>query len=170
MFKTAFGWCAIVYRRDPAVVTEILLPRSRKALSEALGPNRCEVAALPLPEPINQLYENIRYYFDNPPHPVPVPWNLLDLSAMTNLQCRVLKATASIPFGQTRSYSDIARAIAAPRAARFVGNTMARNPFPIIIPCHRVVRADHTLGQFGGGTELKRRMLEIEALPCSLQQ
>lgn len=164
MFKTAFGWCGIVYRRDPAVVTEILLPRSRKALSEVLGPNRRD-KVLVLPEPVRQLAEGIRRYFDNPPHPVPVPWDLLDLSAMTNLQHRALEAAAAIPFGQTRAYSDIAKAIGNPRAARFVGNTMARNPFPIIIPCHRVVRADKTLGQFGGGPDLKRRMLEIEGRP-----
>jgi methylated-DNA-[protein]-cysteine S-methyltransferase len=89
---------------------------------------------------------------------------------MTDQQRRVLKATATIPFGQTRAYSDIARAIGTARAARFVGNTMARNPFPIVIPCHRVVRADKTLGQFGGGPDLKRRMLEIEGLSRRRQQ
>jgi len=83
---------------------------------------------------------------------------------MTPLQRRVLETTAAIPFGQTRSYAQVAASAGIPRAARFVGNTMARNPFPIVVPCHRVVRADGSAGLFGGGTDLKRRMLRLEGL------
>ncbi len=159
-FKTSFGWCALVFRHDPVSVLEILLPRPRRALSRALGPAGRAIS--PIPQPVRRLCEDIGDYFDHPPHPLAVPWHLLDFSSMTGLQRRVLEAVAAIPFGQARSYSDIAREAGIPRAARFVGNTMARNPFPIVVPCHRVVRADGTLGQFGGGTDLKRRMLELE--------
>ena len=160
VFKTSFGWCALVFRRDPLSVVEILLPKPRRVLTENLAPAGDRTARPP--EPVRCLAGDIRDYFDAPPHPLSVPWDLLDLSAMTKLQRRVLETTAAISFGQTRSYSDIAGDVGIPRAARFVGNTMARNPFPIVIPCHRVVRADGSPGRFGGGTALKRRMLALE--------
>lgn len=160
VFKTSFGWCALVFRQDPLSVVEILLPKPRRLLAGNLGPAGDRTARLP--EPVRRLAGEIQDYFDDPPHPLRVPWALLDFSAMTELQRRVLEATVAISFGRTRSYSDIAGDIGNPRAARFVGNTMARNPFPIVIPCHRVVRADGSPGRFGGGTELKRRMLALE--------
>jgi methylated-DNA-[protein]-cysteine S-methyltransferase len=162
LFKPSFGWCALVFRRDPLAVVEILLPKPRRALTEILAPAGEKTSRLP--EPLQRLAGDIRNYFDAPPHPLSVPWALLDFSDMTELQRRVLETTAAVSFGQTRSYSRIAGDVGIPRAARFVGNTMARNPFPIVVPCHRVVRADGSPGHFGGGTELKRRMLELEGV------
>jgi methylated-DNA-[protein]-cysteine S-methyltransferase len=162
LFKTSFGWCALFFRQDPLSVVEILLPKPRRALTEILAPAGDRASRLP--EPARRLAGEIQDYFDHPPHPLSVPWELLDFSDMTELQRRVLETTAAISFGQTRSYSDIAGDVGIPRAARFVGNTMARNPFPIVVPCHRVVRADGSPGHFGGGTELKRRMLELEGV------
>lgn len=85
------------------------------------------------------------------------------MGGLTRLQQSVLAATASIPCGELRSYKDIAEAIDRPRAYRFVGTTLGENPFPIVIPCHRVIRSDGSYGQFGGGTDLKRKMIELEA-------
>ncbi len=74
-----------------------------------------------------------------------------------------LLAAAAIPYGQTRSYWWVAVRAGNPRAARAVGQAMALNPLPLLVPCHRVVRADGTLGGFGGGDpDLKRRLLELE--------
>lgn len=74
-----------------------------------------------------------------------------------------LLAAAAIPYGQTRSYWWVAVRAGNPRAARAVGQAMALNPLPLLVPCHRVVRADGTLGGFGGGNpDLKRRLLELE--------
>jgi methylated-DNA-[protein]-cysteine S-methyltransferase len=67
-----------------------------------------------------------------------------------------------IPFGQTRTYGEIAAAMGQPGAARAVGSANHHNPVPLVIPCHRVVAADGTLGGFGGGVDLKRRLLELE--------
>ena len=73
----------------------------------------------------------------------------------------LLEGVRKIPYGQTRSYSDIAKAVGNPRACRAVGNANATNPLPLVIPCHRVVGA-HGLGGYGGGLEMKRRLLELE--------
>jgi methylated-DNA-[protein]-cysteine S-methyltransferase len=75
----------------------------------------------------------------------------------------VLRARAAIPHGTVKTYKDIAIAIDRPWAYRFVGTTLANNPFPGVVPCHRVIRSDSTLGQFGGGTDLKRKLIGLEA-------
>ncbi|MBW1836306.1 MAG: MGMT family protein [Deltaproteobacteria bacterium] len=81
---------------------------------------------------------------------------------LTNLQQSVLVATTKIPYGDLRSYQAIAVTIGRPRAYRSVGSALAKNPFPILIPCHRVIRSDNSIGQFGGGA-LKRKLIELEA-------
>ncbi len=87
----------------------------------------------------------------------------LDLSGVGGFSREALLAAAQIPFGQTRSYWWVAVRAGNPRAARAVGQAMASNPIPLILPCHRVVRADGTLGGFGGGRpELKRLLIEHE--------
>jgi methylated-DNA-[protein]-cysteine S-methyltransferase len=68
-----------------------------------------------------------------------------------------------IPFGQTRSYFDIAKTIGSPRACRAVGAANGKNPLPIVIPCHRVIGKDGTLTGFGGGLETKATLLALEA-------
>jgi methylated-DNA-[protein]-cysteine S-methyltransferase len=69
---------------------------------------------------------------------------------------------ADIPYGETASYGQVARLSNLPRAARFVGTTMAKNPYPVFIPCHRVIRSDGSIGKFGGGSALKKKMLSLE--------
>ena len=69
----------------------------------------------------------------------------------------------SIPYGETRTYAWVAQQIGKPRALRAVGGALARNPFPIIVPCHRVVASNGNLGGFRGGLALKKRLLELEA-------
>ncbi len=80
----------------------------------------------------------------------------------TDFQQRVWRALQAIPRGQTRSYGDIARKIGQPGAMRAVGLANGRNPIPLIIPCHRVIAADGSLGGFSGSLAVKRRLLEIE--------
>jgi methylated-DNA-[protein]-cysteine S-methyltransferase len=75
---------------------------------------------------------------------------------------RVWDAVAAIPYGETVTYGEIARAIGNPNGARAVGTANGRNPIPIIIPCHRVVAACGRLGGYGGGLPLKRRLLDLE--------
>lgn len=77
---------------------------------------------------------------------------------------RVIQHCRTIPYGQTRSYGELAALAGSPRAARAVGNTMAANRFSIVVPCHRVINADGSIGRYGGpgGSRLKARMLEME--------
>ncbi|MCI0370455.1 MAG: methylated-DNA--[protein]-cysteine S-methyltransferase [candidate division NC10 bacterium] len=89
-----------------------------------------------------------------------VPWDLRTLPPFSR---RVLEVTARIPFGNTRTYAEVARAIGAPRASRAVGNALGANPVPLVIPCHRVIRGDGSTGGYGLGPDLKPRLLALEA-------
>lgn len=93
-----------------------------------------------------------------PPRALPAA---LDLAALTPFRRRVSDYVRSIPRGETRTYQQVAAAIGSPAAARAVGQVMARNPFPLLIPCHRVTAA-HGLGGFGGGLPLKEQLLARE--------
>jgi AraC family transcriptional regulator of adaptative response/methylated-DNA-[protein]-cysteine methyltransferase len=85
----------------------------------------------------------------------------IDIQA-TAFQWRVWQALRKIPYGETRSYSEIAKAIGKPKAVRAVANACARNPVGLVIPCHRVIREDGSLGGYGGGIERKRALLSHE--------
>lgn len=87
---------------------------------------------------------------------------LCDLDGLPPFTRAVLKITARIPYGEIRSYRWIANKLGKPRASRAVGNALARNPIPIIIPCHRVVRSDGSLGGYALGLDWKKRLLELE--------
>ena len=87
---------------------------------------------------------------------VPLDWH------GTAFQESVWHALTDIPYGETVSYADIARAIGRPRSARPTGGAVGRNPLPIIVPCHRVVGADHTLTGFTGGLNIKVALLQLE--------
>lgn len=96
----------------------------------------------------------------------------LDMSAVTGLSRDVYVTAREIPPGQTVSYGELAAAAGHPGAAREVGLALARNPFPIVVPCHRVLAAGGALHGFSapGGIETKRRMLQIEGAPGFVQQ
>ena len=91
----------------------------------------------------------------------------LDLAG-TEFQRRVWKALLTIPYGQTRSYGQIAEQIGAPGAARAVGLANGHNPIAIIVPCHRVIGANGSLTGFGGGLGRKRTLLELEKQKASM--
>ena len=89
----------------------------------------------------------------------------LVLPPMTDFRFQVMNHVRTVGYGQTISYGEVARRIGRPRAARAVGSVMANNPIPILIPCHRVVAASGRPGGFSApqGTQLKKRLLELEA-------
>lgn len=80
----------------------------------------------------------------------------------SNLQLAVWKALQTIPFGKTATYQDIAKIIGKPQAYRAVGTAIGQNPLPIVIPCHRVIRANGDMGQFGLGADVKKWLLDWE--------
>jgi methylated-DNA-[protein]-cysteine S-methyltransferase len=90
----------------------------------------------------------------------------LDRRLASGFRARALAAIAAIPFGRTGTYRSIAEAAGSPRAVRAAGTACATNPLPLLVPCHRVVRSDGTMGRYGGGEAAKRLLLEHEhALP-----
>ena len=85
----------------------------------------------------------------------------LDLDNATAFQRRVWRATQTIPYGQTRSYAWVADQINC-NSARAIGQALSKNPIPIIIPCHRVIKSDGSLGGFSAGLGLKEVLLDLE--------
>ena len=86
----------------------------------------------------------------------------------TDFQLRVWKALCAIPYGAVRNYGDIARAIGQPKASRAVGQANGRNPLPIVIPCHRVLAGDGTIGGYSSGLTIKHRLLALEGVELPL--
>lgn len=98
---------------------------------------------------------------------VELPVSLLDLDLCYDFQRRVLLKAKEIPRGMVIPYGRLAQRIGAPRAARAVGTALARNPFSLVLPCHRVVRASGDIGNFGGGPKMKETLLRIEGVEVS---
>jgi methylated-DNA-[protein]-cysteine S-methyltransferase len=164
LIETPHGPAGFVYETPPFRLKRIYLPlSSRDALFRRMAED------FPLDrlregdetEEVVDLDQALSAYFSG--KPLQVDWDRLDMGGLTPLQQEVLRAVAAIPFGSVRSYGEIARTIGRPGAARFVGSVMAGNPFPVLIPCHRVVRSDGSMGGFGGGIDLKKAMIEMEA-------
>ncbi len=86
----------------------------------------------------------------------------LDLQG-TDFQIRVWRQLETIPYGESRTYAEVAQAIGAPQAVRAVGAANGANPVPIVVPCHRVIGSSGKLVGYGGGLELKRRLLDLES-------
>jgi len=86
----------------------------------------------------------------------------ISLTAGTEFDRKVWLALKEIPFGETRTYKWLAEKIGRPSAFRAVGQSLSRNPIPILLPCHRIIESDGSLGGYSGGVDIKRRLLEIE--------
>jgi methylated-DNA-[protein]-cysteine S-methyltransferase len=109
---------------------------------------------------IEQLYE----YFLGKRFTFTVP---VDFGQMTPFTRLVLETTEQVPFGHVLTYGQIAQQIGQPGASRAVGNALGRNPIPVIVPCHRVVRSDGTMGWYTGGPQIKETLLRIEGVNFS---
>lgn len=161
LFDSAYGVCGIVYRNleNPRVV-HILLPRTRNEVKScilSMFPN-CEQINSPQ---IDALISDIVRYLDG--EPVTFAFDLIDPSVCYPFQLKVLTAERTIPRGMTATYGWVANKIET-KGVRAVGNALARNPFPLVVPCHRAIRSDRTLGGFQGGLEMKRHLLEMEGV------
>jgi methylated-DNA-[protein]-cysteine S-methyltransferase len=86
----------------------------------------------------------------------------IDWTRVNGFTRKALQVCAKIPYGKTLSYGEVAERAGSPGGARAVGQAMGKNPFPIIVPCHRVVASDGTIGGFSGGLHFKRALLELE--------
>jgi methylated-DNA-[protein]-cysteine S-methyltransferase len=105
---------------------------------------------------LSQYFLGIRTAFDLPIEP-----------NGSNFQEKVWRALREIPFGETRSYLDLANAVGSPKACRAVGAANGKNPLAIVVPCHRVVGASGALTGFAGGLEAKAKLLALEARACA---
>lgn len=164
--QTAFGWVGVAVSDRGLVAITLPQPAEAEALSQlpephGPGPN------LPQGMDVPALLVKLRRYFEGDSVTFDEP---LDPTIGTEFLRRVWVLTRDIPRGQTRTYSQIARMAGSPGAARAVGQAMARNPWPIIVPCHRVLGSGGSLTGFGGGVEMKRKMLLMEGALVAGQQ
>ena len=157
VFPTAFGWVAVV--GDAMGLKRTTLPCASG--EEALKAVTRGFARLLEDETFfGDLPQRIQRYFEGEPVSFT---DTLDLSGLTPFRRSIYLACIVVPRGKTISYGALAQRVGHPGAARAVGRAMATNPLPSLVPCHRVVGSNGNLTGFGGGLELKRRMLALEA-------
>jgi methylated-DNA-[protein]-cysteine S-methyltransferase len=163
LINTSFGDIAVLWiKRDSApLVIEILLPRNDRTMTDVIT-ERYGDAVLQSCKKIDEVCSEIEKYFEG--FAVKFSHNILDMDRCRDFQKRVLQELAKIPRGKVIPYGELAEKISVPCAARAVGTALARNPFPIVFPCHRVVRASGHVGEFGGGQEMKRKLLQLEGI------
>ncbi len=137
-----------------------LHPSSGNTFKEGLG-RRFEEDPVNDPGFFKDFSIKLRQYFSGVPVSFDAP---VILDGFSPFQTKVLKTLRSIPFGRSLSYAGLGLIAGAPGAARAVGGACGRNPLPLVIPCHRVLRSDGCLGGFSGGLDMKRRLLRIEKL------
>ncbi len=163
-FETAFGFCAIGW--SDAGVTRFALPATTPAAAErALRRSAQDSEASAPPTAILDAIERAKAYFSG--EPTDFLATALDLGDQDPFFARIYEALRRVGWGQTTTYGALAAALGAPReAARDVGEAMAKNPVPLIIPCHRVLAAGGKLGGFSapGGAKTKARMLRLEGV------
>ena len=159
--KTAFGPVAIAWRPSPrgAVVCQVFLSDSAAPADDKLRRAYPGAAVASCPD-VRAIGAGIRALLAGAN--VEFDLDLVDLDACPPFQRAVLRATHGIPRGRVSTYGLVAAHLDKPGAARAVGNALADNPFPLLIPCHRVVRGDGALGGFGGGPFLKNALLTLE--------
>lgn len=126
-------------------------PGGRKAMAPQSEWQRDDAAFEVARQQLGEYFAGSRRAFDLPIAP-----------RATSFQARVLAALRQIPYGETRSYKEIAEAIGEPKAVRAVGGANGNNPLPIVIPCHRVIGSGGQLTGFGGGLDTKRFLLDLE--------
>jgi methylated-DNA-[protein]-cysteine S-methyltransferase len=157
VFDTCLGWMGIV--SSPNGLRMVVLPQKNKeaVLSQVMNyafPNEKQATTL-----FGDLSHRLRRYLEGEPVDFP---DKLDLVGTSHFQQNVWQIVRTIPYGETRSYGWVANKLNLPKAARGVGQALARNPLPIVIPCHRVISSNGSLGGYGGGVEIKEILLRLE--------
>jgi methylated-DNA-[protein]-cysteine S-methyltransferase len=120
---------------------------------------RISPRVLESPPRLDEVRRELERYFEGRLTEFDLP---LDWQLSHGFRRKVLRQTAKIPFGETRSYTEMAERAGSPRAVRAAGSALGANPIPIVVPCHRVLRRGGALGGYGGGLELKEALLQLE--------
>jgi methylated-DNA-[protein]-cysteine S-methyltransferase len=165
IFETAVGFCGIAWGR--AGITRLQLPTTSHASAERILVRRLPDAqpGTPTPEVQEVVAAIVRYFAGEK---IDFSDVKLDLGMQEAFYQRIYAAARQVGWGQTTTYGTLAKELGAPpEAARDVGQAMAKNPVPLIIPCHRVLAAGGKLGGFSapGGVAAKTRMLALEGIP-----
>ncbi len=166
LVPSTFGNLSITWReteRGPRVY-RVLLP-NEQALAQDVDQVTLSDASSLLPTAIAELGERVHRFLEG--EAVDFELDLVALETCSEFQARVLLAEHRIPRGWVSTYGRVAKSLGVPGGARAVGGALGRNPFPIIIPCHRAVRSDGQLGGYRGGVEMKRALLEMEGVKIS---
>jgi methylated-DNA-[protein]-cysteine S-methyltransferase len=175
LVPTEFGWCGFRWEQEAlagiVVGYDTPVEAARAALGETTGDvdvrselvSRKAIAEANLPDPAARLAEAFVAYAAG--ERVEFPQVKLARVPSTSFAASALKSCLAIPYGEVRSYGDLAAAAGSPRAARAVGTVMRTNRYPILIPCHRVVAAQGRLGGYSSpkGLDFKRRLLAMES-------
>jgi O-6-methylguanine DNA methyltransferase len=157
-FESALGWLGIAY--SPAGLAGVILPcSSAEDVQQAVWAQFPEARPAPAEDAPDRIVKQLQRYAAGERVTFHVA---LDWSQHTPFRQSVWRTTLGIPYGETRSYQWVAQEIGRPRAARAVGQALAANPMPIVVPCHRVLASDGGLAGFGGGLDMKRRLLALE--------
>jgi len=144
-----------------AGLVRLTLPGEDRDLALRVLAARRGVAVRRDPAALGEVRDELEGYFAGRLRAFTLP---VDLEGVPGFRRQVLDAMARIPFGGTLSYAALAAEAGRPRAVRAAGTACATNPVPIVVPCHRVLRSDGTLGRYGGGTDLKRALLAHEGV------
>jgi methylated-DNA-[protein]-cysteine S-methyltransferase len=166
VLPSAFGTFSIVWREtegDPKVYRIFL--SNQQASSEDLVQTTFAGATHLSHPAITNLGEHIQSFLEG--QVTRFDLHLMALEVCSEFQRRVLLAEYEIPRGWISTYGRIGRHLGVENGARAVGKALARNPFPIVIPCHRAIRSNGELGGYQGGLEMKRTLLEIEGVQVS---
>ncbi len=157
VFDTEWGSFGLVARGRRLVAT--FLPQPARGLRRAIADRY--PGAVETPDLLPRFRRQVIDYFKGKPTRFSIDIDIVDVPTFRQ---DVLRACRRIPFGKTASYADLARAAGKPGAARAAGSAMANNPLPLVVPCHRVVRSDGSLGGFSTpqGVRQKKRMLCLE--------
>jgi methylated-DNA-[protein]-cysteine S-methyltransferase len=166
LLSSTFGTLGLVWQgtQEGPKVHKVLLPQDQTPTEQAIKILFVGAHPLSCPE-IMTLGEQIGRFLEGAD--IVFPLDLLALETRQPFQRRVLLAEHQIPRGWVSTYGRIATSLGVPRAARAVGNALARNPFPILIPCHRAIQSGGGLGGFQGGVRIKRALLELEGVEFS---
>lgn len=170
IFQTPLGWMGV--GASARGIQNIVLPKpSRQAVQQELPPDgdpagqdqREDKAGLEL---VRDAEAQLIEFLENHRRELTFP---IDLSSGTSFQRQVWRAIVRIPYGRVRSYRWVADRVGGRAYARAVGHALGANPVPIIVPCHRVVTSDGSLGGFSGGLPVKRKLLELEGTLSQLK-
>ncbi len=162
LFDTPIGRCGIAWGERGLVATQLPEVNDRQTLARLCRRHPGLQQAEPPPQVQAAIAGIIALLNGEPRDLMEIA---LDLDGLQDFACQVYALARAIPPGQTRTYGDLAKDLGDPAAARAVGRALGANPFPIVIPCHRILGAGDWSGGFSahGGVQTKKRMLKIES-------